>query len=140
MILNRQGKLEEALSAFEAAIAGDPNHSPAFDWRGTEKIFLGRAEEAQADLEQAIRTSPRDPRLCIMLCHMGVAKLYIGQDQEAIELLRRAVSANPEYTTSYLHLAPAYALVGDLEKARDLGIGAKASPHKNIRSIMAHLV
>ena len=117
-ILVEQGKADEALAAFDACIAIDRNHSPAHDWRGYAKVFVGRAEETEADVLRAIRLSPKDPRLAIMLGHIGFAKLHLGKLDDAIARVRQALAVNPKMSLGLLYLASAYGLQGDLDKAR----------------------
>lgn len=48
----------EALPWFEAAVARDPRHAPAFYTRGTTRLYLGDMDGARADLERAIALAP----------------------------------------------------------------------------------
>ena len=119
-VLHRLGMSQEALSAFDLAIALDRNHSPAYDWRGYTKIFVGRAEETEADVMRAMQISPHDSRLAIMLSHNAFAYLCLGRLDEAVRTLREAIAANKNFSASYLYLTAAYALRGKLDSARTM--------------------
>lgn len=54
----QQGRREEALSEFGAALALQPGQHNLHYWRGVVRRSLGRREEAQADFEQAAQLAP----------------------------------------------------------------------------------
>jgi len=56
-----QKDLNQALAAFERAIAIDPNLAVAHNYVGQIKVFLGRSNEAAEHTLKAIQLSPRDP-------------------------------------------------------------------------------
>ena len=62
-VLRAQGRLDEAISEYETALASNPNWVAAFTATGRCKIFLGPIEEAIPAQEQAIRLSPHDPAI-----------------------------------------------------------------------------
>ena len=49
---------------------------------------------------------------------LGIAKLILGADAEAVDWLRRCLEANWNYTIVHFQLAAALALVGSLDEAR----------------------
>src|SRR5208337_4118221 len=53
----------EALSAADAGLAINSNSAHLHKTRGLAENYLGRFEQARADLMQAIRLSPRDPEI-----------------------------------------------------------------------------
>jgi lipopolysaccharide biosynthesis regulator YciM len=48
----------------------------------------------------------------------GQARLYLGQYEGAVEMLRRSIEANGRYPLPYISLAAAYAHCGQQEPAR----------------------
>ncbi len=60
-VLHVSGATERSLRELEFAITLDRNLAWAHADAGFMKVLLGRAEEAEADLTNAIRLSPRDP-------------------------------------------------------------------------------
>ena len=58
-------------------------------------MLLGRAEEAEADLTKAIRLSPRDPGLDRWQALLGIADLFLGRLESAVDRLSKSVEINP---------------------------------------------
>ena len=73
------GPRERSLREFEFAISLDRNLAWAHANAGFAKVLLGRAEEAEADLLNAIRLSRRDPGLDRWYALLGVADLFLGR-------------------------------------------------------------
>jgi len=48
----------------------------------------------------------------------GVAKLYVGRDEEAVAWFRRAIETNRNYPVAYFFLAAALAQLGRMNEAR----------------------
>jgi adenylate cyclase len=116
-VLRGGGKdFESAIREYEAAISINPSLAPAYASLGVAKIFGGRAEEAFAPIQTAIRLSPRDPRLntwSFQICH---AYTHLGRDADAIEWCRRSVALGPLWF-AYVDLASAYAWTGQSAEA-----------------------
>jgi tetratricopeptide (TPR) repeat protein len=68
-------------------------------------------------VEQAIRLSPRDPFIAIWYFRIGVAHLLQSRIDDAIVWLEKACGTNAELPYAHSHLASAYALRGDTERA-----------------------
>jgi hypothetical protein len=68
-------------------------------------------------LEQAIRRSPRDRQIGVWHGAIGVVHLLQSRIDEAVVWLERARSASPDKPYNRLHLAAAYGLSDDLERA-----------------------
>jgi len=68
-------------------------------------------------VERAIRLSPRDPELAVWYDQIGVVHLLQSRTDEAMLRLEKARSANPALPYVYGHLASAYALKGESERA-----------------------
>jgi tetratricopeptide (TPR) repeat protein len=79
--------------------------------------LTGDIEEAIPLAEQAIRLSPRDPNIGIMYDRIGYVHLLQSRTDEAILWCEKARSANPEQPVYRAHLASAYALKGETERA-----------------------
>jgi tetratricopeptide (TPR) repeat protein len=81
------------------------------------KLLVGSIEETTPLVEQAIRFSPRDPFIANWYMLIGTVHLVKSRTDEAIRWLEKALSANPELAFAHGHLAAAYALEGDAERA-----------------------
>ena len=79
---------------------------------------MGRAEETEAHIAEALRLSPRDTIAYIWMSTAGSAKLQLGSYEQAIAWFRRAIEANRNYPPAYLLLAASLAQLGRLDEAR----------------------
>jgi tetratricopeptide (TPR) repeat protein len=109
--------LDEASSAYEAALALDPNMVGALADLGRCKIFIGPIDEAITAQLQAIRLSPRDPNIGLWHFRIGQAHLLQRHLDEAILWLEKARGIEPGIPFVRAHLAAAYALRGNAEAA-----------------------
>jgi tetratricopeptide (TPR) repeat protein len=107
-----------AILEYESAISLNPNLVPAYSGLASAKTFAGRAEEAFAPLEMAIRISPRDPSMNWIYALMGHAHEHLGQHEPAIEWSNKAVAIAP-YWLAYVDMISAYGWTGQLDKAKD---------------------
>jgi TolB-like protein/class 3 adenylate cyclase len=103
----------------ERALELDRNLADAHGIIGCAKVLIGRAEEAEAHIQEAFRLSPRDTGAYRWMHWAGLAKLHLGADTEAVTWLRRCLEANRNYPIVHFLLAAALALLGSLEEARD---------------------
>jgi TolB-like protein/class 3 adenylate cyclase len=110
--------LNQALVAFERAVAIDPNFAVAENYIGQVKTFLGRPDEAAAHTLKAIRLSPRDPQLAEWFYQMAIIGIHRQRYDEAVEWARRGVQTNPNLRYPYRVLASALALSGQIDEAR----------------------
>jgi TolB-like protein/tetratricopeptide (TPR) repeat protein len=124
-VLHVSGATERSLRELELAISLDRNLASAHADAGFMKVLLGRAEEAEADLTKAIRLSPRDPSLDRWISLLGIADLFLGRLESAVERLRKSVEMNPQLALPQFFLAAALALDGrstEAQEARDAGL------------------
>jgi tetratricopeptide (TPR) repeat protein len=118
-ILHVSGETERSLRELELAIALDRNLAWAHADAGFIKVLLGRAEEAEADLTNAIRLSPRDPGLDRWHALLGIADLFLGRLRSALDRLRKSVEINPNVALTQFFLAAASAQSGRAGEARE---------------------
>jgi tetratricopeptide (TPR) repeat protein len=85
---------------------------------GYAKILLGRAEETEAHIEEALRLSPRDVHVYLWCMYAGAAKLYLGKEEETAPWLRRSIEINRSFAFSHFLLAAALARLERLSEAR----------------------
>ena len=62
---------------------------------------MGRAEETETHVEEALRFSPRDTLAYIWMTIAGVAKLHLGSWEQAAAWFRRAIEANLNFPSAY---------------------------------------
>jgi tetratricopeptide (TPR) repeat protein len=82
------------------------------------KLFTGRAEETEGHVLEALRISPRDTLAFNWLATAGLAKLYLGSDQEAVAWLRRAIGVDRNLPNAHFYLAAALAHLGRVDDAK----------------------
>ena len=116
-VLRAQGRHEEAIPEYEESITFNRNWMHALSALGQCKLYAGSMGEAILLQEQAIRLSPRDPIIGSFYCRIGQAHLLQSRTDEAIPWFEKARSANTEQPFFHAHLASAYALKGDTERA-----------------------
>jgi TolB-like protein len=118
-VLKRLRKnLNQALVAFERAIAIDPNLAVAHNYVAQIRVFLGRANEAAEPTLKAIQLSPRDPQLAEWYYQLAITYIHQRRYNEAVEWARRGVQVNPNLRYPYRVLAAALALSGRVDEAR----------------------
>jgi TolB-like protein/class 3 adenylate cyclase len=108
----------EGIAECEHALDLDRNLAQAHSAIGLGKIFVGRAEETEAHIIEALRLSPRDTTAYLWMTNVGIAKNRVASWEQAVGWLRRAIEANRNFPTAYLVLAVALAQLGRLDEAR----------------------
>lgn len=108
----------QAVREFEHALALDSNRANAHAALGFAKFYMGRAAETEGHILEALRLSPRDVEVYQWACYVGVAKLQLASDVEAVSWLRRSTEANRNFPLAHLLLAAALGLSGALDEAR----------------------
>jgi TolB-like protein len=108
----------EGIAECEHALALDRNLASAHAFIGTGKIYIGRAEETEAHIAEALRLSPRDTMACLWLNIAGIAKNHLGLWEQSVARFRRAIEANRNFPSANFNLAAALAQLGRLDEAR----------------------
>jgi TolB-like protein len=108
----------QAIRECERALALDRNFADAHGALGFAKFYLGRAAETEGHILEALRLSPRDTDAYRWMRFVGVAKLQLGADAQAVGWLRRSVEANRNHPLAHFSLAAALGLLGALDEAR----------------------
>jgi TolB-like protein/Tfp pilus assembly protein PilF len=137
--LRARHRFELAIPQYEAAIALDRNWVGAIAALGLCKFFTGAIDEAIPAQEQAIRLSPRDPRLPNWYWRIGMVHLLQSRTDQAISWLERARTANPRLAGPRAWLVSAYALKGELQRANaELAEARRLSGDNRYASIASH--
>ena len=106
----------EAIAECERALALDHNSAEAHALIGTAKLVMGRAAKTEAHINEALRLSPRDIFAPRWFLAVGMAKLQLNADAEALCWLRRSIEANRNYPLTHFALAATLALLGSLDE------------------------
>ena len=132
-------RANEGLSAADAGLAIRPDDSLRYRARGVAELVLGRYQQAISDVQQAMRLSPRDPRIGLWLDDLGNAELGLGHFDAAIDEYKKAIEAGWRAFQPYEGLAAAYALDGKMEEAASaLAEARRLNPALTIKWLTAH--
>jgi tetratricopeptide (TPR) repeat protein len=108
----------EGIAKCEHALALDRNLAYAHAYIGIGKVFIGRAEETESHIAEALRLSPRDMMAYAWMAAAGTAKRHLGIWEEAVAWFRRSIEANRNFPESHFELAATLAQLGRLDAAR----------------------
>jgi TolB-like protein/class 3 adenylate cyclase/Flp pilus assembly protein TadD len=135
-LLRARRRYAEAIPEYEAAIALDRNILWALNGLASCKLRTGSIEEVIPLVEQAIRLSPRDPNIGNWYGRIGFAHLLQSHTDEAIVWFEKARAAVPGLPFVRGHLAAAYALGGEIERAAvELTEARRLSPDDRYASL-----
>ena len=109
----------EGIAECEHALALDRNLANAHAYIGLGKIFIGRAEETEAHIAEALRLSPRDTMAYIWMTirgHRRSATSAVGRKRSrGFDGRSRPTEI---FRNAYFQLAAALAQLGRLDEAR----------------------
>jgi tetratricopeptide (TPR) repeat protein len=111
-------RANRGIAECEQALALDRNLPNAHALIGLAKYFLGRGEETEGHIHEALHLSPRDIFAFRWMMWVGLAKVQLNSDAEAVAWYRRGVDANRNFPLAHFHLAAALAQLGLLDEAR----------------------
>ena len=110
-----EGRIDQALGHFEAALAIDGWDLATLVRRGRARLEAGEPAAADRDFQRVLRL---DPDSAAALAGAGQAALALDQAERAIELLERALLLAPAATQLYQPLGMAYRAIGEVAQAR----------------------
>jgi tetratricopeptide (TPR) repeat protein len=102
VLLNSQGRTEEAIQAFERALTSNSNNARALRNLGQALNEMNRPAEALGCFEQLATLRPDDSAPRYLL---GAAHLALGDLDQARQYFRQALERDPEYGHAWMHLA-----------------------------------
>jgi adenylate cyclase len=107
---------DQAVAEGKRAIALDPNDAENYAQLGNVLNWAGEPEEAIPFIEKAMRLNPVYP--FNYLFYLGQARFLLGQHEEAIALMNRALARAGSFLPLRLHLAVLYQKLGRQEEAK----------------------
>jgi predicted Zn-dependent protease len=111
------GDLRNALAQIDGLIALQPANPYFYELRGQALLESGKPLEAVAPLHKALQLSNNAPLIEMLLGQALVATDSKAYTDEAISILRAAVSRESEAPLGYTQLAMAYGKKGDYAEA-----------------------
>ena len=118
MVLGFTNRAAQGIAEYERALALDRNIAGAHALIGQNKLFIGRAEETEAHVLEALRLSPRDPWAYVWLLTAGFAACLLGRNEEAASWFRRSIEANRNFALCHFIYATVLANLGRMDEAR----------------------
>ena len=112
--LKEQGKLEEAIEAYNKALAIKPDYAEAYYNMGNALKDQGKLEEAIEAYNKALSIKPDYAEA---YNNMGNALQDQGKLEEAIEAYNKALAIKPDYAEAYYNMGIALQEQGKLEEA-----------------------
>jgi predicted Zn-dependent protease len=113
----RHGDLRIALAGIDDLIRAQPNNPYFYEVRGQALLEGGKPTEAIAPLRKAAQLSNSAPLIEMLLGQALVASDNKAYADEAIAILRSALTREPEAPIGYTQLAMAYGRKGDYAQA-----------------------
>ena len=101
---------DEAISQLEKALTLDPNDPAGLAAMSRVLSFSGRPAEGLEYAKDAMRLDPLNPDR--YLAYMGIAHFCMGEWQETVTVIEKALKLNPELRAFAGYLASAYAHLG----------------------------
>jgi Flp pilus assembly protein TadD len=112
--LQSLGRIEEAITALQQAVAARPNHAAARNNLGAALLEAGRREQA---IEQFTRTLQGNPGDLDASYNLGLALLAGGRPQQALPHLDRVARARPDDGRALAAVGNALAMSGRFAQA-----------------------
>ena len=100
--LHQQGKLAEALAAYDAILAGEPRHAAALHYSGVVFYQTGKLAEALDRLRASVAIDGRDADTW---SNLGLVLQAIGHRRAAVEVFEKAAQIAPESPEILCNLA-----------------------------------
>jgi tetratricopeptide (TPR) repeat protein len=110
-------RYRDALDALVIALDLDPDHLQSLVAVGDAYLKLGDLSEAQASYYSALKYRPEYSAALDGLARVHEAR---AENDQAIELFKRAISSNRGFAPAYTHLGDLYLRVEQFEEAVDL--------------------
>ena len=111
--LFQQGKSEEAIVAFEKALAADPKHWKAHNNMALASIDLGELEVAEAHYRESLAIKPQPA----IYNDLGFVLERLGMPEQAAEAFRKGLEMDPESASAQYNLGASLVRSGEFAEA-----------------------
>jgi predicted Zn-dependent protease len=129
----RHADLRAAVAQIDGLIQVQPNNPYFYELKGQALLEGGKPAEAIAPLRQAARMAPRPALIQVLLAQALIATNNRAAADEAVGILRIALSREPDVPNGYTQLAMAYGRKGDLAQA-DLASAQAAAARGDLKT------
>jgi adenylate cyclase len=114
------GRFQEAIEAFDRAIAGCPNSAIAWSLSSPTYSYLGDGPTAIKRAEHGLRLSPLDPHASFYQTALTLAHYTNATYEEAIRWGRRTLAISPRFTANMRPLIASLVAVGRTDQAQEV--------------------
>ena len=140
MVYINTRRTREAVEAAQNAVRLNPNYASAYAQLAWDQVSPAELPLAIANIDQAIKLSPRDPEMGRWHCIKGKTFNYMGRYQDAIREEQAALDGGYSTWSVYAHSAIGYAFMDRQSEAEAAVAQArKANPKLTIKWIRARL-
>jgi predicted Zn-dependent protease len=129
----RHSNLSTAVSQIDGLIQTQPNNPYFYELKGQALLEAGRPAEAIASLRHAAQLAPHPALIQVLLGQALIATNKSEAADEAVGILRVALSREPDVPDGYTQLAMAYGRKGDLAQA-DLASAQAAAARGDLKT------
>jgi len=114
--LQEQGELEEAIEAYNQALALKPDYAEAYNNMGNALKKQGKSIEAIEAYKKALALKPNYAEA---YNNMGTVLQEQGELEEAIDAYKKALALKPDYAEAYYNMGNTLQEQGKLEEAME---------------------
>ena len=133
-------RAKQAIVECERALSLDRNLAGAHAAIGLAVNTLGRAEDTEKHIIEALRLSPRDVQAFVWMHLAGAAKIFLSEDEAAVSWYRRSIEANRNFALSHFFISAPLAQLGRLSEAKEaVAAGLALNPTFTIRRVQANV-
>ncbi|TDJ13902.1 MAG: hypothetical protein E2O65_15360 [Gammaproteobacteria bacterium] len=134
------GEHDAAIARCDIAISLTPSYANAHFGRAHSLWMSGRASEAIASHDEAMRLSPRDPILWAFMASKAIALILLGRYEEGLDWALRAQRQPNAALWAFLPEAAALALLERIDEARASLERARELQHDISVSFVDHVL
>ncbi len=129
----RQGRLDDAIHEFQAALDTTPDIAEAHVGLGAAYAQQGRLNDAIREFQDALRINPNFAEAHYSL---GAAYHQQGCEDEAVQAYQAALRINPEHAMARCNLGVVYKQLGRLDEAiREFRVALRISPNDSVAHV-----
>ena len=112
------GDFDAAIAELNRAVELNPHRAWTNNSLGNALITAGKFEEGIPWIENALRLDPLDPRQHLLLTHLALGHLGVGNYEKAIELAGDAIRRRPDFIEPHFLMASAFGYLAQPEDAK----------------------
>jgi TolB-like protein/class 3 adenylate cyclase len=111
-------RAERGIMECERALGLNSSLASAHAMLGLANYLIGKGEETEGCVEEALRLSPLDSYAYLWMLFAGVAKIQADEYDTAATWLRRSIDINANSPWAHFHLGVALYLMGSVPEAK----------------------